>query len=369
MGAAEISAARDGSTWYGGSATGCMTVRRLCIGGRVRFARTAGAVDSIVGGGELTRRAVGATAVVVLPLGHGRFSVAPTLGLGAEWAHTALAVDVLTVSADDVVLRGAGAVIARLSIAGGWSLLAELGGDFRTGPLGRCAPGVGGAAGGGGGAAAAPPLGDAAWRDRHRVFSMTDRLIPFRRPERRDALPDEALLEASAKGDNTAVEELFQRHGDRVHGILARLGGLDQKDLEDVVQATFMAVQRSARRFDRRSAVGTWIVGIALNIARRHVRGDVRRRLAMLAVAESHPRHQAAGPDEQASHRQLMARLLTGFEALPADQRTVFVLCDLEGMRGVDVARALRLPQGTVWRRLHDARLRLRALVEGKVQS
>jgi RNA polymerase sigma-70 factor (ECF subfamily) len=197
---------------------------------------------------------------------------------------------------------------------------------------------------------------------------MTDRLLPFRRPERGEVLPDEALLAACAKGDNTAVEELFQRHGDRVHGVLARLGGLDQKDLEDVVQATFLTVQRSARRFDRRSAVGTWIVGIALNIGRRQVRGEVRRRSAMLAVAESHPRHPGAGPEEQASHRQLMGRLLTGFEALPADQRTVFVLCDLEGMRGVDVARALRIPEGTVWRRLHDARLRLRALVEAKVQ-
>ena len=197
---------------------------------------------------------------------------------------------------------------------------------------------------------------------------MTDRLIPFRRPEGRDVLPDEALLAACANGDNTAVEELFQRHGDRVHGILARLGGLDDKDLEDVVQATFMAVQRSARRFDWRSAVGTWIVGIALNIARRQIRGEARRRLAMRAVAESHPRQHGTGPDEQASHRQLMARLLTGFEALPVDQRTVFVLCDLEGMRGVDVARALRLPEGTIWRRLHDARLRLRALVQQKVQ-
>jgi RNA polymerase sigma-70 factor, ECF subfamily len=194
---------------------------------------------------------------------------------------------------------------------------------------------------------------------------MTDRVIFLRRAEQ-ELMTDDVLLSACANGDNTALGELFHRHGDRVHGILARIGGLDQKDLQDVVQATFLAVQRSARRFDRRAAVSTWIVGIALNVARRHIRGEVRRRSAMSAVAETYPWHQSATPDEQASHRQLMARLLSGFDELPSDLRIVFGLCELEGMRGVDVARALRVPEGTIWRRLHDARVRLRARMERK---
>ena len=63
-----------------------------------------------------------------------------------------------------------------------------------------------------------------------------------------------------------------------------------------------------------------------------------------------------------------MSRLLAGYEKLPPELRTVFALCDLEGMRGVEVARALRVPQGTIWRRLHEARLRLRAIMEGEGQ-
>lgn len=197
---------------------------------------------------------------------------------------------------------------------------------------------------------------------------MTDRLIPFRRAERPDDLADEVLVSACAEGDNAALEELFQRHGDRVHRILARAGGVDRRDLDDIVQATFITVQRAANRFDRRSAVGTWIVGIALHLAQRHARGEARRRLAMSAVAEVYQGHQGAGPDEQAGHRQMMSRLLAGYEKLPPELRTVFALCDLEGMRGVEVARALRVPQGTIWRRLHEARLRLRAIMEGEGQ-
>jgi RNA polymerase sigma-70 factor, ECF subfamily len=199
---------------------------------------------------------------------------------------------------------------------------------------------------------------------------MTDRLIPFRRPQGYAALSDEALLADCARGNNLALDELFQRHGDRVHRILARLGSpgwpgsMDRRDLEDLVQATFLQVQRSAARFDGRAAAGTWIVGIALNLARHHRRGEARRRSLVSAVAQVLP-PEGERPDEQAANRQLLARLQAGLEMLPQELKTVFTLCDLEGMRGVDVARAMGIPEGTIWRRLHDARTRLRAHVEG----
>ena len=198
---------------------------------------------------------------------------------------------------------------------------------------------------------------------------MTDRLIPFRRADGHAGVPDEALVSACGRGDTAALEELFQRHGDRIHRIVARLGGVDRRDLDDIVQATFIAVLGAARRFDRRSTVGTWIVGIALHVAQRHVRGEARRRLAMLAAADVQANAHGGpsfgpAPDEEVANRQAMARLVSGFEALPLELRTVFTLCDLEGMRGVDAARALGVPEGTVWRRLHDARLRLRAAMQ-----
>jgi RNA polymerase sigma-70 factor (ECF subfamily) len=189
-------------------------------------------------------------------------------------------------------------------------------------------------------------------------------LLPFRRAGLEE-LSDEALV-ANCADDNNALEELFRRHGERVHRVLARLAHVDHHDLEDLVQATFVAVKRSTARFDSRSAVTTWIVGIALNVARHVVRGQVRQRRAIEAVAETHPPSDSHGPEERASHRQLLIRLQAAIDALPPDLRTVFTLCDLEGLRGVDVARVLKLPQGTVWRRLHDARIRLRELIEGR---
>jgi RNA polymerase sigma-70 factor (ECF subfamily) len=96
------------------------------------------------------------------------------------------------------------------------------------------------------------------------------------------------------------------------------------------------------------------------------MRRQVRQRIAMETIAETQTIGDGSGPEERASHRQLLVRLQAVIDELPPDLLTVFTLCDLEGLRGVDVARVLGIPQGTVWRRLHEARTRLRKLVEGR---
>lgn len=193
-------------------------------------------------------------------------------------------------------------------------------------------------------------------------MSSNENVLPFRRPDQR-VQSDESLVLACANGDSRALEELFHRHGPQVHRILGRLGHVDRRDLEDLVQVTFLEVHRSARRFGGRSAVGTWILSVALNVARHHARSEARRRTAMAAVARSSLPREGHRPDDRVTHRQSLERLRAGIEALPYDFRVVFLLCDLEGLKGTEAARALDIPEGTVWRRLHEARTRLRAFV------
>ena len=51
--------------------------------------------------------------------------------------------------------------------------------------------------------------------------------------------------------------------------------------------------------------------------------------------------------------------------ALPPILRETFVLCELEDVPGPEAARALGVREGTLWWRLHEARRRLRAAVDG----
>ena len=192
---------------------------------------------------------------------------------------------------------------------------------------------------------------------------MSKKIPPFRRAEQRD-LSDEALVAACAAGDGEALEELFRRHGEQVHRVLVRLRHVDRNDVDDVVQTTFLEVCRSARRYRGGAAVSTWILGIAMNVTRHYVRGEMRRRSAMAGMASVSFPTDDSRPDEWVSQQQSLARMKTGFDNLPRDFQIIFTLCDLEGQRGVDVAVALGIPEGTVWRRLHEARIRLRACVQ-----
>jgi RNA polymerase sigma-70 factor (ECF subfamily) len=198
-----------------------------------------------------------------------------------------------------------------------------------------------------------------------RPGSAEGKLVPFRRASSFDssAIGDETLVAECAAGEGAALAELFKRHGDRVYRVLGRLPGVDRRDLDDLVQATFIEVYRSARKFESRSAVGTWILSIAVNVMRHHVRGEVRRRALALA-ADAADARSAPRPDEDAARRQLMARLERALAELPEDMQLAFSMCELEGLKGVEVAKILGMREGTLWRKLHEARHRLREAIE-----
>src|SRR6478609_3619054 len=87
------------------------------------------------------------------------------------------------------------------------------------------------------------------------------------------AATDEALLQAIAGGDRAALRLLYERHAPWLTLRLARRCA-DPDTVDDAVQDTFVAVWRSAARYDGRGAVGAWIWGIGV----RRLIDAVRRR-------------------------------------------------------------------------------------------
>jgi RNA polymerase sigma-70 factor, ECF subfamily len=206
-------------------------------------------------------------------------------------------------------------------------------------------------------------------------------LLPFRSPRARGKpstfeepvlpveapgdLSDEALVAACATGDTAALAALFDRHHAVVFRFVSRIASACASDVEDLAQSTFLEMWRSSPRFRHSGSAKSWILGIAANLVKHYVRGEVRRRTAMADLAGQPGRGRAGRPDELAAQGQMMARLAAALEALPHDLRVAFVLCDVEEVPGVDAARALDVRQGTMWRRLHEARKRLRDMLGG----
>ena len=193
---------------------------------------------------------------------------------------------------------------------------------------------------------------------------MSGKLVTLRRPsDAVSSMSDEALLAASATGDLAALDALFERFHVVVYRFLGRVAAADDAARDDLVQATFLEARRGARRFRGGSSVKTWILGVAANLARHHLRSERRCR-------EKHARY-AEGlhlvvmqPDEHIERRELVREISDALDRLPHDQRVAFVMCDLEDIPGVEAARVVGVPQGTLWRRLHVARKAVRAAVE-----
>jgi len=182
-------------------------------------------------------------------------------------------------------------------------------------------------------------------------------LVQLRPEARVEEISDAGLVAACAAGDRAARAMLFERHVDVVHRFIARMRGADAAAVDDMVQACFLRAFRAAARF-RGTSARSWLFGIAANVVKEHARSEIRRKRALGAIAELWPRT-VAPPDPS------LARLPAAIAALPHKLRAAFVLVDLEGERGSDAATALGVPEGTLWRRVYEARVRLREALGG----
>jgi RNA polymerase sigma-70 factor (ECF subfamily) len=177
---------------------------------------------------------------------------------------------------------------------------------------------------------------------------MTAKLVPLRRISGDiSEMSDEALLAACGTGDAPALGALFDRFHQAVYRFASRLAMTDELARDDLVQATFLEVQRAAPSFRGTSSVKTWILGIAANIARHTLRAERRRRVHQARFLE---RVDAASEplDAQLERRKLLVQIAEALSRLPR----------------VEVARVLDIPEGTLWRRLHTARKAMRQTIE-----
>lgn len=172
------------------------------------------------------------------------------------------------------------------------------------------------------------------------------------------------LVARLRRGDRAAVAEAYNVHHAQVRAFARRLLS-DDAAAEDVVHDTFIALPHTVANFRGASSLRSFVIGVAANRARRHVRTVARRRRAMARLAETTAGRadHAPGPDHLAQRRRLAERLALALDQLAHDQRVAFVLCEVEQRSAVEVAVILAVPEGTVRSRVFHARRRLRALL------
>src|SRR5262249_20449250 len=124
-------------------------------------------------------------------------------------------------------------------------------------------------------------------------------------------------------------------------------------DAEDAFQATFLVAVRKAASVRPRELFGNWLHGVAYRTA-LEARARIARRRAKEKQVEELPHPAQAEPE--AVWQELRPLLDRELSRLPDKYRVPVVLCDLEGRSRQEVARQLRLPEGTLSSRLATAR-------------
>jgi RNA polymerase sigma-70 factor (ECF subfamily) len=172
-----------------------------------------------------------------------------------------------------------------------------------------------------------------------------------------------ALVEARPAEPPT-FEEVYAEWFHEVSRWARAFGGLDA-DLDDLTQEVFLVVRRKLSRFDGKNLSG-WLY----RIAQRTVR-DYRRRawfrslLRNKTAKETEPESASPGrdPAEQFERREAERFLGQILDQMNDARRSAFILFEIEGYSGEEIAALEGVPVNTVWTRLYHARKEFASLV------
>ncbi|AKU96064.1 RNA polymerase sigma-70 factor, ECF subfamily [Labilithrix luteola] len=171
------------------------------------------------------------------------------------------------------------------------------------------------------------------------------------------------LVMRLARSDAAAITAVYRQHHLTVRAFAQRLVG-DVEAAEDLVQEVFVALPNAISRFRGDASLRTFLISIAVNHAKNHVRAAARRRAALSRLAlEPEPDNDC--PEQDLERRQLGDRLVLALDELPLEQRVVVVLSEIEERTSGEIAKIVGAPEGTIRTRLFHAKRKLRELVGG----
>jgi len=177
-----------------------------------------------------------------------------------------------------------------------------------------------------------------------------------------DEASDERLIEQCRTGRRDAFETLVRRYEKPLYNYIRRMIS-NAPDAEDLFQETFLRVYKHLEKFRTDAVFRPWLYQIATNACRDHLRR--RRRWPTVSLDApgqtdgvalvDRTASPTANPSQLAGESELAERLGAAVDRLPVKHRAVFLMARYDGMPYDEIARALRIPVGTVKSRMNKA--------------
>jgi RNA polymerase sigma-70 factor (ECF subfamily) len=176
------------------------------------------------------------------------------------------------------------------------------------------------------------------------------------------ATSDEMLLEAIAKSDRNAMHVLYSRHHVRVYRFVLRIVR-DTTMAEDLVSQVFLDVWRTAKQFEGRSQVSTWLLSIArfkaLTALRQRRHEDIDQD-DVLEIADD-----SDTPEASLDRSNTSAILRACVAKLSPAHREIINLVYYHEKSVEEAGQIIGIPQSTVKTRMFYARKQLAELLKG----
>jgi RNA polymerase sigma-70 factor (ECF subfamily) len=165
----------------------------------------------------------------------------------------------------------------------------------------------------------------------------------------------DTLIARCIQGERSAWRELHRALQPAASSFLRQMG-LAPEDLDDACQDVFVQLFRYLPRFERRAELKTWVYKICISQAARWRRKRVLRTTIARLLGSATPAPTMAASADWTGF-EARREMEVALEHMSQRQRTVFVLYELQGFPGEEIARIVDCPPATVRGRLREARL------------
>ncbi|MCC7429492.1 sigma-70 family RNA polymerase sigma factor [bacterium] len=182
-------------------------------------------------------------------------------------------------------------------------------------------------------------------------------------------LENELEIIAKAKnGDSIAFKRLFDNYSPVVYRVSLQIVG-NVEEAKDVTQEVFIRVFRFFHTFDEEKSFFTWLYKIVLNASYDQAKKQRRNTKTSLDERQEEeypdfPSDSSEAPDKPLLKEELRSVVMKLVDTLTNQQKTVFVLHDLQGISHEEVANILKCSQGNVRSHLFAARKAIRESLE-----
>ena len=176
--------------------------------------------------------------------------------------------------------------------------------------------------------------------------------------------PDAALMLRVKQGDSGAFAELVNRYKQPVMNVVFRMLH-DATEAEDIAQAVFVQVYRSAHRYEVASKFSTWLFTIARNLCLNEIRRRSRHPAESIDAPHPDQSDQPAQqfqdtkgflPPDSLLHGELEEKIEQVIGSLPENQRIAILLCRQDELSYEEIAEVLGCSLSATKSLIHRAR-------------